>query len=202
MKSTIVSAVLLTLLSTAGCAKSTDLGKMQEETIATVKIYVGELETLQRRYDALVAARGPSQDANAMLEAAGQAINTARTRAASAPTVVAAAAKSGNAEALTQEHYAIITELEKNIALAKDDLAGYEAFAAGVAYASSRPVAIPPTTPPPNTPVGNDGAGSAAPTTPGRELPCSAEIALQCPDGQIDACIKDPTAATHVCVPL
>lgn len=179
---------------------------MQEETIATVKIYNGELDALQRRFDELNATRGPSSDANKMLEAAGQAISTGRTTAASAPTAVAAAAKSGNPEALTQEHYAIIAKLDHSIATASDELAGYEAFISSVAYASAKPVAVPAQgEPAPDASASNDGASAKMPagTTPSghaTDIPCSAEIALQCPEGQIDACIKTPGAATHACV--
>jgi hypothetical protein len=199
------------LVVAAGCAKSKDLGKMQEDTIATVKVYIGEIDVLQRRYDELAANRGPSSDANKMLEAAGQAISTARTTAASAPTTVAAAAKSGNPEALTQEHYAIISKLETNIALASDSLAGYETFTTSVAYASARPAVVPAPAknePAPDTSATND-AGSAAKMPAGDQpadtktgIPCAAEIALQCPTGQIDACMKAGSNATvHACVP-
>ncbi len=213
--STIVSSVLgFALLSSAvGCAKTTDLGKMQEETIATVKIYLGELDVLQRRYDELAATKGPSADANAMLEAAGQAIKEARTRAASAPTTVAAAAKSGNPDALTQEHYAIKQMLDQDIQIAKEKLAGYESFASAVAYAGTKPAAVAPDTHAPDghdTPVSNDGAApdganakmpaGATPSGHATDIPCSAEIALQCPEGQVDACTKTPPAATHACV--
>ncbi len=207
--STIVSSVLgFALLSSAvGCAKTTDLGKMQEETIATVKIYMGELDVLQRRYDELAATKGPSADANAMLEAAGQAIKEARTRAASAPTTVAAAAKSGNPDAVTQEHYAIKQMLDQDIEIAKDKLAGYESFTSAVAYAGTKPAPTPNTH---DTPVANDGAApdganakmpaGATPSGHATDIPCSAEIVLQCPEGQVDACMKTPSAATHACV--
>ena len=35
----------------------------------------------------------------------------------------------------------------------------------------------------------------------GDGVPCAQEVALQCEDGMIDACLADPAAATHVCVP-
>ena len=55
--------------------------------------------------------------------------------------------------------------------------------------------------PPPSTPTSNaDGSGSAmAPTGEGVE--CAKEIALVCPDGQIDGCLKTPVeGTTHACV--
>jgi hypothetical protein len=209
--STIVSAVLGFALLSSACAKSTDLAKMQEETIATVKIYNAELDALQRRFDELNATKGPSSDANKLLEAAGQAINTGRTTAASAPTSVAAAAKTST-EALTQEHYALIAKLDHSIATASDNLAGYEAFISSVAYASTKPAVVPAGEPASGMTIhttGSDDISDApaakmpAGTTPSghvTDIPCSAEIALQCPEGQIDACIKSPTAATHACV--
>ena len=200
--STIRSAVLgLALLASAvGCAKSTDLGKMQEETIATVKIYNGELDALQRRYDELAATRGSASAANKLLEEAGQAITTGRTTAASAPTSVAAAAKSGNADALTQEHYALVDKLEHSIANAKDNLAAYETYTDSVAFGGAPRTPAPVANPTPDTPTANDGSTGAPPAGGGIGIPCTNEIALQCPEGQIDACMKTPGATVHACV--
>ena len=52
----------------------------------------------------------------------------------------------------------------------------------------------------PNTSTSNAGGGSAtAPTGEGVE--CAKEIALVCPDGQIDGCLKTPQeGTTHACV--
>lgn len=214
---TIVSAVLALALSfsTFGCAKTTDLGRMQEETIATVKIYLGELEALQRRHDELVPRRGTSPEADKKLAAADQAITEGRTLAASAPTTVATAAKTGNPEALKRAHDEIIEKLTENIALATDNLVAFESFSTAVSYAAGKPATVPSSTPPasppttPDTAVANDGPGGPAAKMPAggtpaghtTDIPCSAEIALQCPDGQVDACIKNPAAATHACVP-
>jgi hypothetical protein len=44
-----------------------------------------------------------------------------------------------------------------------------------------------------------DGNGSA---TTGEGVACEKEIALVCPDGQIDGCLKTPAeGTTHACVP-
>lgn len=52
----------------------------------------------------------------------------------------------------------------------------------------------------PNTSTSSsDPAGPATPT--GTGTPCSQEIAMVCPDGQIDACLATPAGDTHVCVP-
>lgn len=53
----------------------------------------------------------------------------------------------------------------------------------------------------PNTSTSNTdpNAGDAEPT--GEGIPCSQEIALECPEGQIDACLKQPPEGdTHTCV--
>lgn len=49
--------------------------------------------------------------------------------------------------------------------------------------------------------TGSDGdTGSAAPTTTDGQ-PCTQEIALECPEGQIDGCLKQPAEGdTHTCV--
>ena len=57
------------------------------------------------------------------------------------------------------------------------------------------------TTTDPDTSTSNTdpNAGSAAPTGEGQ--PCSQEIAMVCPDDQIDACLKSPPEGdTHKCV--
>ena len=52
----------------------------------------------------------------------------------------------------------------------------------------------------PDTSTSNtDGTTGAASTGDGQ--PCSQEVALQCPEGQVDACLKTPPAGeTHTCV--
>ncbi|MBA2539868.1 MAG: hypothetical protein H0V17_09560 [Deltaproteobacteria bacterium] len=51
----------------------------------------------------------------------------------------------------------------------------------------------------PNTSMSN--TGSAATTPDGSGTPCAQEIALVCPDGQIDGCLKTPQeGSTHACV--
>jgi hypothetical protein len=210
--STFVSAVLgfALLTSAAGCAKTTDLGKMQEETIAVVKVYNTELEVLQRRYDELQPRRNVSPEADKQLAAANEAITEGRTLAASAPTTVATAAKTGNSDALVQAHDHIVEVLTRDIEIAKDTLAAFESYTNAVAYASAKPATIPAAVPP-STPVANPPTDSAlAPgDTPGSKpegitngagggIACTAEIAMKCPEGQVDACSKG--AATHSCV--
>ncbi len=53
--------------------------------------------------------------------------------------------------------------------------------------------------PKPGTPGGGDTSVKNPDPTAG--VPCVQEIALECPDGQIDACLVTPAAAeTHTCV--
>lgn len=57
------------------------------------------------------------------------------------------------------------------------------------------------TTTNPSTPVSNTDPNQPAPTPTGDGTPCEQEIALQCPDGQIDACLKTPREGdVHKCV--
>jgi hypothetical protein len=45
------------------------------------------------------------------------------------------------------------------------------------------------------------GSGSDATQTAGDGTPCAQEVALECPDGQIDGCLKTPAEGdTHKCV--
>lgn len=53
----------------------------------------------------------------------------------------------------------------------------------------------------PSTPTSNaDPAPATTPAT-GEGVPCAQEVALVCPDGQIDGCLKTPAEGeTHACV--
>ena len=56
-----------------------------------------------------------------------------------------------------------------------------------------------PVQPDPNTSTSNGSGSAMAPTGDGVE--CAKEIALVCPDGQIDGCLKTPVeGTTHACV--
>src|SRR5687768_1609948 len=57
------------------------------------------------------------------------------------------------------------------------------------------------TTTDPNTPVSNTDPNQPAATPTGDGTPCEQEIALQCPEAQIDACLKTPREGNvHKCV--
>ena len=55
----------------------------------------------------------------------------------------------------------------------------------------------------PNTPTSNTDPNAPAGDATGEGVPCEQEIALQCPDGQIDGCLKTPPeGTTHACVAM
>ena len=52
----------------------------------------------------------------------------------------------------------------------------------------------------PSTPTSNTEPTPVT-TTPGEGVTCDKEIAMVCPDGQIDGCLKTPVeGTTHACV--
>lgn len=52
-----------------------------------------------------------------------------------------------------------------------------------------------------NTDTQTDTTDTTDTASQGDGQPCTQEIALQCPDGQIDACLKQPAEGdTHKCV--
>jgi len=70
------------------------------------------------------------------------------------------------------------------------------AFAIGCGHGSSKKQDTTTT----NTGSGS-GSGSDATKTAGDGQPCTQEVALECPDGQIDGCLKQPAEGdTHKCV--
>lgn len=53
----------------------------------------------------------------------------------------------------------------------------------------------------PSTPTSNTEPGSATTEPTGDGVPCTQEVALECPEGQIDGCLKTPAeGTTHTCV--
>lgn len=53
----------------------------------------------------------------------------------------------------------------------------------------------------PASPVTNTDPAPATEPAAGDGVPCSQEIALECPEGQIDGCLKTPPEGeTHACV--
>ena len=53
----------------------------------------------------------------------------------------------------------------------------------------------------PSTPTSSTDPASATGSATGEGVECAKEIALVCPDGQIDGCLKTPAeGTTHACV--
>ena len=71
------------------------------------------------------------------------------------------------------------------------------AFACGGGKSKPETTTAPPTDP--NTPVSNTDPSAGG--TGSGDTGCEKEIAMVCPDGQIDACLKTPQEGTvHKCV--
>lgn len=146
------SSFLAVLLAFAGCQKSADLGRMQEETLAVVKAHASELEVEQRRADNLltrgrqVSSAPGVNDAGKLLTEARARLEQLRAAAQQAPTEIAAAAKRGDAEEIQKVNDELMSTFDGGIAVVRDDLDAVESW---VALAEMAPkTAQPPTTPP------------------------------------------------------
>lgn len=123
----VASFVFAVLISSAGCQKSADLGRIQQETLATVKTFNNQLEIEQRRVDALLArgrqvAQAPGVgDAGKLLTQARASLEQLRGKASSAPQDLAAAAKQSREE-LDKTGDELIAQLDRGLALVKADL--------------------------------------------------------------------------------
>jgi hypothetical protein len=167
------SSFLAVLLAIAGCQKSADLGRMQEETLAVVKTHASELEVEQRRADNLlqrgrqVSSAPGVNDAGKLLTEARARLEQLRAAAQQAPTAVAAAAKTGDAEEVQKVNDELIATFDDGIAVVRADLDAVESWVAVAEAApkSAQPPATP--TPPPAATEGTPGAGSAAAPEPG-----------------------------------
>ena len=73
-------------------------------------------------------------------------------------------------------------------------------FIIGFAFACGGKKKQEATTTDPNTSV-SSGSGDTSGSATGEGVECAKEIALVCPDGQIDGCLKTPAeGTTHKCV--
>ncbi len=180
-------AVVLSL-SLAGCQKSPDLGRVQEESLELVKVHVKVLDQLQRRADALllrgrnIGAKSPANsqgiaDAGRILTEARGRLDQLRAVTVKAPSSIAAAVKTGSDEELYKTADEMVEQLDTGAALIRADLDAVEQW---LSIAEGRPApaaaALPPTaTPtspssnmaPTSAPTGTGApaaAGSAAPT--------------------------------------
>jgi len=131
--STMSLAFALTF-SSAACQKAPDLAKMQEETIGAVKIYITELNILQRRADLLeknIGTHGSAQgaeEAKQILAEAKKELDQMHRLAGSTPTLAATAAKSNNPEEISKVHDETIAKLDEGIANVKDELAASDTW--------------------------------------------------------------------------
>jgi hypothetical protein len=170
-------AVVLSL-SLAGCQKSPDLGRVQEESMELVKVHVKVLDQLQRRADALLLrgrnigakAAGNAQgiaDAGRILTEARGRLDQLRAVTVKAPSSIAAAVKTGSDEEVYKTADEMVEQLDTGAALIRADLDAVEQW---LSIAEGRPApaaAPPPAATPTSAPTGMGApaaAGSAAPT--------------------------------------
>jgi hypothetical protein len=163
MKSTLLASILALVVG-AGCQKSTDLAKMQAESLLTIKPYADQIKTLEDRHDDLehriteAGKAGPSLTAPATLEHAKDKLVELKKLAANAPAALANAAKGTYPdEEIIKTHDEMVEELVNDLAIVKNDLAATETWLAtsGSRVAMNAPPAPTPPTdmPPPPTDV-------------------------------------------------
>jgi hypothetical protein len=178
------SLFLVTALAASGCEKSTDLGRMQEETLGIVKLHATEVEVLQRRADALMA-RGRNlggeapgiTDAGRLLSEAGVTLGELRKLLAGAPSVLGEKVKDGKVDDVQRASDELIEKLDSGEVSVKANLAAVDSWLMNaenrtVAAAAPPPTPagppvdetpVPPPSPPPvPAPGTGTGSGSAA----------------------------------------
>lgn len=179
-------AVVLSL-SLAGCQKSPDLGRVQEESLELVKLHVKVLDQLQRRADALLvrgrtigAKAGTSSqgiaDAGRILTEARGRLDQLRALTVKAPSAIAAAVKSGNDEELYKTSDEMVEQLDTGAALIRADLDAVDQW---LAIAEGRPAPV---------------AGATPPATPSSSMAPASAATGEPPAGQSGAAA--PAAAT------
>lgn len=149
-------ASILVLSLATGCQKSTDLGRVQEESVALIKVHVNVLDQLQRRADALLqrgrtvgASAGPNTpgigDAGRVLTEARAQLEQLRAQAQTAPASITTAAKSGHEEEILKVVDETVEKLDNGEALVRADLDAVEQWLALAESGSTRVAqAIPP----------------------------------------------------------
>lgn len=140
MNKLLSSLFFAALLASAGCQKAADLDRLQEETLTDVKVYVSELDILQKRAESLLA-RGRGVATAPGVNEAGKRLTEVRARlerlrgmTQSAPTAVAEAAKTGF-EALKKSSDELVDHLDDGIALVRADLEAVESWIASSEHA-------------------------------------------------------------------
>lgn len=127
------SLFLAAALALTGCAKSTDLGRMQEETLSIVKLHATEIEVLQRRADALMA-RGRNlggnapgiADAGRLLSEARAELDKLRAQLTGVSSVLGNAVKSGEGDEVQRASDETLEKLEEGEIAVRANLAAVE----------------------------------------------------------------------------
>jgi hypothetical protein len=177
----LVIAVVVAI-SLSACQKSTDLGRVQEESLELVKVHIKALDQLQRRADRLLdrgraigSKAGPNTqgiaDAGRILTEARSNLDQLRAVAGSAPKAVADAAKVGEEE-LFKTSDEMVEKLDSGAAAVRADLDAVDQW---LAIAENRPApaappmppAAPPTTPAPAPTPASAPTGTGAPAAAG-----------------------------------
>lgn len=127
------SLFLAAALAVSGCAKSTDLGKMQEETSAIVQQHAGEIEVLQRRADALMmrgrdlGSDAPGiADAGRLLSEARAELDRLRAHVTGSTSVLGNAVKSGSLEEVQRASDETLEKLEAGEIAVRANLAAVD----------------------------------------------------------------------------
>ncbi len=170
----LLSSLLFLSLAAAGCEKSTDLGRMQDEALGVVKLHARDIEVLQRRADAMMV-RGRSlgtdapgiADAGRYLSEARAGLDQLRAQVTQAPSMLGAAVKSNDLEQLTKSCDELIEKLDTLEEGVRANLAAVDTW---LMNAENRPSATAPATPPAATETlsapPNDSSSGAAPAAP------------------------------------
>jgi len=172
----VIRIALASFLVLAACAKVDDLGRLQEEGVASAKSYSPKLDDLQHRADSVLArgaeaARGSdpgeTTKARATLDRAIQLIGEMRSKSSVAASEIATAAKSGSYEEVERKIDDLRHHMHHGIIEANDDLGAVESWLAQAeTQAKVSPVAPePPDTNEPESPSGE---------TPATETPAPA----------------------------
>lgn len=179
----LLSSVLFLSLAAAGCEKSADLGRIQEETLVLVKMHGNEIDRLQRRADALTT-RGRSlggdapgiADAGRLLSEARAGLDQLRALVASGPGTLGNAVKSNNLDEVERSSDELLEKLEAGQVRVRANLAAVENWLSNVENRPAAPATPPPpaktdetpaSPPAPETGAGSAaGSGSAAPAAP------------------------------------
>lgn len=172
----LVLAVVLSL-SLAGCQKSPDLGRVQEESLELVKVHTKVLDQLQRRADMLLqrgrtigakAGQGSQgiADAGRLLTEARARLDQLRGLTVKAPSSIAAAVKTGNEEEVYKTSDEMVEQLDTGATLIRADLDAVEQW---LAIAEGRPAPAAPAMPATATPTSPSStmAPTSAPTGTG-----------------------------------